>query len=243
MGPSSHSVSLSEIPLPKSHNWLIHKILLESISEAASKYARGNLVDIGCGRKPWEKVFSPYVTEYVGVDHEDTFHDIQKADVIADAYQTTLDDECADTVLLINVLEHLEEPIIAAKEICRVLRKDGHAIVIAPMFWHVHEAPRDFYRFTPFGFQYVFESVGLQVVELKPLCGFYVTFLQEFCYVLNEYSGNPFLKLFVYVIVNFLQMMGWCVRWFDRAFIFSVGHVVVVRKPADLEDDCAAFTM
>lgn len=224
-------ITLAELCLPKSHNWLIHKLLLDVISGTASKYATGILVDIGCGRKPWESLFAPFVSKYVGVDHEETLHDLDAADVVANAYETTIGAGQVDTVILINVLEHLEDPFAAAKEIDRILRSGGHAIVVAPMFWHVHEAPRDFYRFTPFGFRYVFESAGLTVVELTPISGFYITFIQEFCYVVWDYARFSLLRPLVWCLVQALQWTAWAFRRWDKNSKFSVGHIVVLRKP------------
>lgn len=43
------------------HNWLVHKIALIEIRRVAKKYARGIMLDIGCGTKPYKSVFAPYV--------------------------------------------------------------------------------------------------------------------------------------------------------------------------------------
>ncbi|MCA9260930.1 MAG: class I SAM-dependent methyltransferase, partial [Planctomycetales bacterium] len=160
--PTSKSKLPNSIVMP--YNWLVHRILHEAVSEAATKYAHGRLVDIGCGRKPWREVFAPHVDEYIGVDHANTQHDIQFADVVADAYDTTLPDGAADTVVSLAVLEHLEEPGAAIIEMARLLKPGGRLILTAPMFWHEHEAPRDFYRYTQYGLRHLIERAQLEVV-------------------------------------------------------------------------------
>ena len=53
-----------------------------------------------------------------------------------------------DCILSTAVLEHLEDPGCALKEASRVLRLGGHVLYTTPLFWHLHEERRDFYRYT-----------------------------------------------------------------------------------------------
>jgi SAM-dependent methyltransferase len=80
------------------------------------------------------------------------------------------------------VLEHLEEPEAAIRECHRVLRPGGTAIYTVPFIWHLHEEPRDFFRYSKYGLRYLFEKVGFEIVELRALSGFWVTFGQLFVY-------------------------------------------------------------
>ena len=50
-------------------NWFFHKIAEEALRDAFSKYARGRVVDIGCGEKPYGELLKPYVSQHVGIDH------------------------------------------------------------------------------------------------------------------------------------------------------------------------------
>src|SRR5262249_50278420 len=42
--------------------------VVESLARVAPR-TRGRLLDVGCGDKPYEHLFRPYVSEYVGVEH------------------------------------------------------------------------------------------------------------------------------------------------------------------------------
>jgi ubiquinone/menaquinone biosynthesis C-methylase UbiE len=148
------------------------------ILEELAKHARGRLLDIGCGTKPLEATFRPYVTEHVGVDHEETLHDQSRIDLFGTAYALPVEDASFDTVLSTAVLEHLEDPAAALREARRVLKPGGVAIYSAPLFWNIHEAPRDFYRFTPYGFEHLFQQAGFRVEEVRPLAGFWMTWGQ-----------------------------------------------------------------
>lgn len=163
---------------------LVNSIVKQELQQCAFTYACGKLLDIGCGEKPYQALFARYITKHIGLDHEATLHDESQVDLWGTGYNIPAEDESFDTVLCTAVLEHLEEPDKAIREANRVLKKGGHAIYIVPLFWHLHEEPRDFYRYTKYGLKYLFEKNGFEIVDLKPLSGFLVTFGQELVYYL-----------------------------------------------------------
>jgi hypothetical protein len=73
----------------QSHNWLVHRIVLDHLSKVIPRYARGRLIDIGCSTKPYEFLTKPVVAEHVGIDHSGSLHDLKYVNIIADAYNTT----------------------------------------------------------------------------------------------------------------------------------------------------------
>lgn len=180
--------------LAKQHNWLIFSIVNPSLKERLRQYAHGKMLDIGCGEKPYKEMASPYVEQHIGVDHENTFHDKENIDLSGTAYQIPVEANSVDCVLCTYVLEHLEEPGEAITESYRVLKEGGYAIYTVPLFWHVHEAPRDFYRYTEFGLKYLFEKSGYEIVEIKPLTGFVVTFCQALVYVLYKFRRGGWVN-------------------------------------------------
>ena len=46
--------------------------LIRDMTDTAPR-TKGRLLDVGCGEKPYEYIYTPYVTEYVGVEYEETF--------------------------------------------------------------------------------------------------------------------------------------------------------------------------
>jgi len=215
------------------HNHLVHKIVYKNIRSSLQEYASGKLLDIGCGEKPYKDITKPYVTEHIGLDHENTLHDKSKIDLFATAYNIPVENEYFDTVLCTAVLEHLEEPGRAIKEVNRVLKKGNYAICTAPLFWHLHEEPRDFYRYTKYGLKYLFEKNGFKIVKLKPLSGFWVTFGQEFVYYLwrFRYGGklNP-LWWIVPVIGMVIQEICYLLNKLDHSHEFTWMYLLVARK-------------
>ncbi len=214
-------------------NWLVYEIADKSIQIAIQKYVRGKLLDIGCSEKPYADMGKPYVTEHVGVDHQDTLHDKSNIDRFGTAYDIPAEDGEFDSAICTAVLEHLDEPDKAIKEANRVLKKGGYAIYSAPLFWHLHEEPRDFYRYTKYGLMYLFEKNGFEIVELKPLSGFWVTFGQEFVYYLWRFRRGGKLNPFWWIIPPigiFVQMICYFLNKIDHSEEFTWMYSVVVKK-------------
>ncbi len=171
-------------------NVLVLGIMQRELRYFGEKYINGSLVDIGCGLKPYLDLLAPYVTEHIGVDHDETIHEKSNIDRFGTAYDIPAEDGEFDSALCTAVLEHLEEPETALRECFRVLKPGGVAIYSVPFIWHLHEEPRDFYRFSKYGLKYLFEKVGFEIVELKALSGFWVTFGQLFVYNMFRSTGG-----------------------------------------------------
>lgn len=212
-----------------SKNWLVKKIGHEFIEGAAKKYASGKLLDIGCGEKPFKEMFSPYVEEHIGLDHEGTFHSTENVDLIGTAYEIPAEDCSFDTVLCTAALEHLEEPGLAISEANRILKNDGVAIYTVPFFWHTHEAPRDFYRYSKYGLEYLFKKNGFDIIEIQAFSGFWVTFGQEFVYYIHRFKGRLISKI-VPTLGGLIQQICYLLNKYDQSEEFTWMHLIVVRK-------------
>lgn len=221
-------------PLARQHNWLIFSILVPAIRRCLQSYATGHLVDIGCGIKPYSEIARPYVTLHTGIDHQESLHDMANADLIGSAYSIPLDSASYDTALCTCVLEHLEEPQKALSETFRVLKSGGYAIYSVPLFWHIHEAPRDFYRYTRHGIRYLFEASGFELIEITALSGFTITFGQELVYFLYRLRKGGVLNPLWWIVPpigHLIQAFSYLVGKVEKAEAFTIEYVVVARKP------------
>lgn len=214
-------------------SWLVYKIADKSLHKVIQEYAQGKLLDIGCGEKPYKNMTKHCVLEHVGLDHKNTLHDKSEIDLFGTAYDVPVKNDTFDTILCTAVLEHLEEPGKAIKEANRILKKGGYAIYTVPLFWHLHEEPRDFYRYTKYGLKYLFEKNGFEITELKPLSGFWVTFGQELVYYLWRFRKggklNP-LWWIIPVIGMFIQIVCYLLNKIDNSKEFTWAYLLVVRK-------------
>jgi len=107
---------------------------------AVEKYAKGNLLDAGCGDMPYKDLISAHVQRYDTLDVADRtdgvkfIGDIENMDMIQD--------ESYETVVCFEVLEHVPNPLQAVKEVVRVLKKNGTFVISTghPIFDLINES-------------------------------------------------------------------------------------------------------
>ncbi|MGH7437508.1 MAG: class I SAM-dependent methyltransferase [Polyangiaceae bacterium] len=147
--------------------------------EAVAPMASGRMLDVGCGDKPYEAFFRPYVTEYVGVEHEASFAATRASrngrgpDVVYDGRTLPFGDGAFDTVLSVQVLEHTPEPQQLVDEMARVLAPRGTLILTAPFSFRLHEEPHDYFRYSPHGLRAMLARAGLEVVQVRAQGGLF----------------------------------------------------------------------
>lgn len=162
-------------------------LILDSLRRVAPR-ARGRLLDVGCGDKPYEPIFRPYVTEYIGVEHQDTFALTSAAepglstgkpssgeqgrakngpDVFYSGDRLPFPDGSFQTVLSVQVLEHTPRPAELVREMARVLADDGLLILMAPFQFRLHEQPHDYFRYSPHGLRELCARAGLEITHVE----------------------------------------------------------------------------
>lgn len=127
----------------------------------------GNLLDFGCGRKPYENLFP--VKSYTGVDLENTGHDhrLSRIDVFYDGETLPFEDGHFDALFCSEVLEHIFNPDDTLLEISRVLKKGSLALITTPFCWNEHEIPFDYARYSSFGMKHLLEKNGFRIISIE----------------------------------------------------------------------------
>ncbi|MET0791219.1 MAG: class I SAM-dependent methyltransferase [Polyangiaceae bacterium] len=143
--------------------------------ERVAPVARGRLLDVGCGDKPYLDIFLPYVSEYLGVEHEAAFRQTASAtrtrgpDLFYDGKRLPFADGEFDTVLSVQTLEHTPEPQQLMREMARVLHPDGRLLLSAPFSFRLHEEPHDYFRYSPHGLRALCAEAGLVVERCEAM--------------------------------------------------------------------------
>lgn len=133
----------------------------------ADKLVRGTILDVGAG---WDGVLGENCDQFLEQDSAKHIRlDVERyprTDIVADAQDMAqIDDESFDSALCLEVLEHCENPFALSKELIRVLRSGGVAVVSAPMNFPIHDTPGDYWRFTPDGLKHLFDGKAAVVSE------------------------------------------------------------------------------
>jgi ubiquinone/menaquinone biosynthesis C-methylase UbiE len=112
-----------------------------------------DILDLGCGEGiTLEKILRRFPDRNVlGIDYgEEKIRICQEHHLPArqgSAYALNLKDQSWDCCLLLEVIEHLEEPQKALREVHRVLRKEGLFLLIFPHDWLFKAARLGFLKF------------------------------------------------------------------------------------------------
>lgn len=181
--------------------WSLVVLLLERVAPQA----RGRLLDVGCGDKPYLAIFERFVSEYVGIEHESSFlrtsaaHGERKPDLFYDGTRLPFEDGYFDTLLSVQVLEHTPHPASLLREMARVMKDDGLLILSAPFQFRLHEQPHDYFRYSPHGLRTLCEHVGLEVAEVHA---------QGSLWSVLAHKLNSFLAFNVAQLGGLAQSMG-----------------------------------
>ena len=220
----------------KLHNWLVYNIGDNHLLNNAPLY-KGVLYDLGCGETPYKDFFLNYADSYVGVDWADSLHNIN-ADVVADLNKAVpVSSEVADTVVSLSVMEHLCEPQNMLNEAYRILRPGGNIIVQVPWQWRIHEAPHDYFRFSPYGLKYMFEKSGFTELDVQAQSGFFTTWIVKFNYFTKGFVRGPksLRLLLTLVLMPFWTIGQLLAPWLDKLdrnwSLESSGYYVTAKKP------------
>jgi len=198
----------------------------------AAEHATGDLLDVGAGDVPYRSWFDKRVTTYHTLDFEKRVAEI---DYQADAQDMSgvVASDRYDTVLLLEVLEHVPNPQRVVSEIFRVLRPGGKVILSVPHLSRLHEEPFDFYRYTRHGLKHLFDQAGFRAIEIIPRGGL-------FCFLGHQISTAlicstwhlPILRDLVFAFNKWLVVLPsfWLDRHTDHSKLFALGYVLVARK-------------
>ncbi|QQS35232.1 MAG: class I SAM-dependent methyltransferase [Ignavibacteriales bacterium] len=165
------------------------------------KNITGKTLDVGCGTKPYKKLFS--YTQYVGLEF-DTGIDSEKkqADFYYDGKIFPFTENEFDSIVTNQVLEHVFTPDDFLTEINRVLKHGGKLLLTVPFVWDEHEQPYDYARYSSFGLAALLEKHGFKIIEHRKSVNDYRVLGQLFnAYVYKITRRNLFLKNLTLVFV------------------------------------------
>ncbi|HEX3794026.1 MAG TPA: methyltransferase domain-containing protein [Acidimicrobiales bacterium] len=99
-------------------------------------------------------------TEHIGCDIQPGIG----VDRIEDIHHLTFADESVGTIIALETLEHVADPVRAVQEMYRVLRPGGVLAISSLMFFPIHAHPWDYWRFTPEAFDLLLQPFESRLV-------------------------------------------------------------------------------
>ena len=165
--------------------------------------------------------------------------DNTKLDIVSDIIDIPVAEDSFDTIMCIEVFEHIPEPILALKEFSRILRDGGTLIITAPVCSLTHFSPYYFYNgFSKYFYEKNLTQYGFQIEELTYNGNWYEYIAQELHrlpYMLNRYSGFRVGRIFsvfirIALIPLFMLLSKASSRGNDSNELLSFGiHIKAIK--------------
>ena len=203
-----------------------NRVLLDEQIKKYSRHIRGRLLDVGAGSfSRYSKFFD--VQEYIKMDVQPG----KNVDVVGRAENIPLEAESFDSLVCTQVLGDIKNPLEALKEFFRVLKPGGMVLLTESFINEMHDEPRDFWRFTKFGLEYLFQEAGFKIVGIDQRGGFFSVKAQNnIRYLINRFNLyahgwaialSPFFRIYSETMflldkldkseTNRRFALGWCV--------------------------------
>jgi SAM-dependent methyltransferase len=151
-------IDYQAIPIPRllSHG---NRMTRELLSYFPKSRNGGMMLDFGCGNGEFREICSQTNMQYVGIDWSGP------APILADGHALPFRDESFDFILSFAVLEHLRHPIVALREMYRVLKAGSRLIGTSGFIEPFH---LDSYQhLSPLALDCLLKTAGFKIEHLE----------------------------------------------------------------------------
>jgi len=196
------------------------------------KYLEGNVLEIGAGGDYLKDYLKSTYEEWISLDYDLRSNSI---DLRGDGQQLPIKSKIFDTIISIDVLEHVPNPEKFVSEMFRVIKPGGMVILSTPFFFYLHEEPYDFFRFSKYGLIAIFERNGFKIVDVMPTAGVIAIIgLLISVLITKTFRFSQVLLKTLLEINRFVQMKLFLPldNRIDKNKRFAQGHFIVAKKEA-----------
>lgn len=189
------------------------KPLLQNIkyfSKKTESEGMKNVLDLGCGSKPYESIFS-FADKFVGFDVEEN----ERVDFVGFNWDLPFNDNEFDCLISTQVIEHTAKIPETIQEIKRVVKSGGLVYISVPLAFPEHGIPYDFYRFTRFGLMELFKD--FEIIRIKSHNGYLSTMFRLWNVFLNYFPGARYFLFPIFFVNNIFGI------FFDKLFFIFFG--------------------
>jgi len=185
-------------------------------------HIRGRVLDLGAGMAKYKEAVKKNATEYIACDVKKN----ENIDKVCDVSNLDFSSESFDTVISTQVFEHVDNPFTVAKEIKKVLKTGGNAIITAPFMFPFHADPKDNFRFSREGLEEIFKSANFEIVDSGIYGGFSM--------VLSEMIHFTWFNPYENKSGRFFLVIEKIAKFFDRIItskiIYANSFIVAKKK-------------
>ena len=163
-------------------------------------------------------------------------HKKEGIDLVGSVEKIPTEDSKFDLLICQEVLEHVENPHLALREMYRVLKPSGKLFLQVPFIIGYHPCPNDYWRFTDDGLKYIVKINKFEILKVGETVGsatgfyrisvefFSILFSLPFSFLYRPFKA--FFALFFYPI-KFLDNL---LKFSPEKSRISGGNYVVCQK-------------
>jgi len=193
-----------------------------------NNYAKGVILEVGAGGSYLKNRFIDSNESWVTTDY-DIRADV---DIRCDGQSLPFNENLFDTIICIDVIEHVTNPHQMIGELVRVLKPEGVLILSTPFFFYLHESPNDFTRFSKYGLINIFRSSKMKIIDLKSTGGIIATLgILVTASIVHIFHRFKYLCNLLLLINKYFQKLLEPIDLFiNKNEKFSQGNFIILKK-------------
>lgn len=182
---------------------------------------KGKTIDIGGGRG---EEYVSFIRRSSDVEFQ-TFDPKSGDFVDFEEDRLPADENRYDTVLFLNVMEHIFNYQHIANEVMRITKPGGQMIGFVPFLMWYHPDHKDFFRYTHEAIEIICERAGAKEIKVEPTaCGPFVAAAQ-----MMMLSFPRVLRPFVFTPMYLMDELFYLIKG-SRTTRYALGYVFICSK-------------
>ncbi len=210
--------------------WSLYRVLRGLLPQTL----HGRCLDAGAGRMAFALMARDCVEQYIALDVQAR----PGLDAAGSALDLPLRDECLDSILCLQVLEHVPDPERALREFYRCLKPGGVLLLSVPHLAYLHNEPHDYFRFTHYGLRAILSRAGFQDIEIVPAGGL-LSFLGHIPSLVIKavFAPLPILnRLAVALNAAYSKILSALDARVEKRKLFALNYAALARKRKELQN-------
>jgi len=209
--------------------------LYRALRPRMSQYLRGRCLDAGAGRMAFACQVDKQVEDYIPLDLQLR----PGLKIVGSVLDLPLRDVTLDSILCLQVLEHVPDPERALREFFRCLKPGGTLLLSVPHLAYLHNEPHDYFRYTRHGLEVLLRRAGFGIVEIQPAGGL-LAFLGHIPSMVAKalFFGIPGInRLAVRLNSGYSKLVCWIDERVEKRKLYALNFIAAARKPHDRPPD------
>lgn len=203
----------------------IRKTSAKLLKRVETFVKKGSLIEVGCAmgfflesaRNVGWKVKGFEISRYASSIAKEQYNlDVSCSDFLSEA--VNLEERCTDTIVALDVIEHLRKPVKFLEESSRILRKGGLLLlstgnissISAKIFgrrWRMISPPEHLFYFSRKGLEQLLDASGFDILDVQ--------------YLWKKYSLRSITSVFGIGSLGFLDLIFVPFNAFDVMYLFA----------------------